>query len=170
MCWVRVICDSAPFLTSRLQSVVRQAGLVLRKQAQSILHDHMDILEETPSQAPFQKAEAIRPPLPLPSHLQGDSGLPGRVLAVALLELPADVLQEAQLQGGKRCLQVGPTHIVPRQPLQQRLLGAGGMCRGSTPHPQAVAIHQSLKFFTDLSGNLLRDLTGYRTILKLVRT
>lgn len=72
-----------------------------------------------------------------------------------LLQLQTDVLQDAELQGGQRCLQVGPADILLRQPLEQRLWEASVVCGGSTSCCQLVPVDQSTNLLTDLSGNLL---------------
>lgn len=88
----------------------------------------------------------------------GDGGLGGvqdgfsdRVLAAML---QADVLQDAELQGGQRCLQIGPTDVLLRQPLEERLRRGSGVTGGPAPHRQLVPVDQSPKLLADLSGNL----------------
>lgn len=121
----------------------------------------MDVLEETPDQSKKKKkmrgrshthVSVIQPP----PYLLGDGGpggvqdsLSDRVLAGRPLQLQADVLQDAELQGGQRRLQVGPADVPLRQPLEQRYV----------PHRQLVAVDQSPDLIKDLRGNLLCDLT-----------
>lgn len=81
-------------------------------------------------------------------------GLSDRLLTAALLQLQTDVLQNAELQGGQRRLQVGLADVLLRQPLEERLWEASCVSGGPALHRQLVAVDQSPNLLTDLSGNL----------------
>lgn len=78
-------------------------------------------------------------------------GLSDRVLAAALLQLQADVLQDAALQRGQRRLQVVPADVALRQPLEDRLREGGGV---SSTRRQLVPVDQSSDLLPDPSRDL----------------
>lgn len=88
-----------------------------------------------------------------PSHLLADGCL-GAIASISC-QLPTYVLQDAELQGSQRHLQVSPAHIMLRQPLQQRFSG-GHVSRGPTPLRQLAAVDLSVNTIMDLRGNLMR--------------
>lgn len=104
----------------------------------------------------------LGPPLTAPPHLLGDRGpdalgsmqdrLSDRVLAAPLLQLQADVLQDAELQRGQRRLQVRLAHTALREPLEERLW------EGGAARCQLIAEEQRPNFLSHLSRDLPQNL------------
>lgn len=111
----------------------------------------------------------LGPPLTAPPHLLGDRGpdalgsmqdrLSDRVLAAPLLQLQADVLQDAELQRGQRRLQGRLAHTALREPLEERLWEGGGV----STRCQLVAEEQRPNFLSHLSRDLPQNLQTVRT-------
>lgn len=73
----------------------------------------------------FRQALSCRSVPDCPSYCLKDASGSGLCLAQNLsstaLQLKRNVFQDAHLNGGQRCLQVGRAHVTLRQPLDQRL-------------------------------------------------
>lgn len=78
----------------------------------------------------------------LPFHLPPEGCL-GAIANISL-QLPADVLQNAELQGSQR-------------QLRQRRLGGGRASGGPAPPDQPAAVDLSLNLIADLRGNLMEE-------------